>query len=55
MAEEVYGGYVPLILRGGRCAAIPAVEAQELLARLALEDDNKAEAEAETNRRLCLP
>ncbi len=54
VAEEAYGGNAADLARRALRSDPKLVEAQELLARLALEDDNKAEAEAETKRALAL-
>ncbi len=54
VAAEVYAGNAADLAQRALRSDPKLVEAQELLARLALEDDNKAKAEAEAKRALAL-
>ncbi|MGA3262192.1 MAG: tetratricopeptide repeat protein, partial [Bryobacteraceae bacterium] len=54
VAAEVYAGSAAEFAERALRSDPKLVEAQELLARLALEDDNKAKAEAEAKRALAL-
>ncbi len=54
VAAEVYAGNAAALAQRALRSDPKLVEAQELLARLALEDDNRAKAEAEAKRALAL-